>query len=626
MSAADRGTLRRLVAERCLYGVDANPTAVQLARLSIWLTTLAADRPLTFLDHHLAVGNSLIGARLGDLSRNPRASRSTGAPLPLFEDQLTGAMSSQVLPTRLRLALTPSDSIGVVKEKERMLSALSAAGGSLARWRRASDAWCGALLTPGVAPSSGLVAEWIAGATGGSTSLPSAQLHASLNHAVTAAQRQGAFHWELAFPEIFFDADGRRKDDGGFDAVIGNPPWSMLRGDPALRFYSGSRVYTLQGRGHVNLYQLFVERALQLANSGGRVGLILPSGIATDHGSTTLRRHLFDRTSIDTWLGFDNRRRIFPIHRSMRFVLLCTMKGGETETLRFRSGLTDTTVLNEGPASAPPLSIARSRLAAWTPDLCVPEVSNPTALAILSGIASRVPAVADSSGWHMRFGRELNATDDRPHFVNRQRSPASLIPIIEGKLLSPFQIAIDRATMGITPKALGALMDAGAIQRSRIAYRDVASATNKLTLIAAMLPAGCVSTHTVFVSKTTLDEESQWCLLGLLNSLVANYLIRLRVTTHVSAATMARLPVPRPASASAAFRTLVSLSRQLALAGIDGAADPYAHLNAVAAKLYGLTSEQFEYVLSTFPLIAVDLRQQCLTSFTKSITRSSIGN
>ena len=75
VSAADRASLRRQVAERCLYGVDLNPTAVQLARVSLWLTTLAANRPLTFLDHHLAAGNSLIGARLSDLSRPPVSRR-----------------------------------------------------------------------------------------------------------------------------------------------------------------------------------------------------------------------------------------------------------------------------------------------------------------------------------------------------------------------------------------------------------------------------------------------------------------------------------------------------------------------------------------------------------------------
>ena len=620
VSAADRSTLRRLVAERCLYGVDANPTAVQLARLSMWLTTLAADRPVTFLDHHLAIGNSLVGARLADIGRPPRGSRPAAAEtLPLLADQLAGAMSAQVLPARLQLALTPSDSLDAVKHKERVLSHLSAPDGPFAPWSRAADAWCAALLMP-ESPSAGLVGEWIAAATGAPTTLPAARLRASLSDAVETARRHGAFHWELAFPEVFINADGRLNPDGGFDAVIGNPPWSMVRGDPALRFYGVSRHYSLQGRGHANLYQLFLERALRLVKPGGRIGLILPSGLATDHGSTSLRRHLFEHTAIDTWMGFDNRRRIFPIHRSMRFVLLCTTNHGSTETLKFRSGLVDTTALNDESASAPPLAITRSRLASWSPELCVPEVSDPTTLAILSSISSRVPALGDPSGWNVRFGRELNATDDRPHFVNRTHRNGTVLPIIEGKLLSPFRVDAKAAARAIPAATAATLMDPAAFRRARIGYRDVASSTNKLTLIAAIIPPGFVSTHTVFVSKTPLDDQSRWCLLALLNSLVANYLVRLRVTTHVTTATMARLPVPKPAAGTPAFTALVSLSRRLSVKGIDAAPDAYARLNALAARLYGLTADQFAHVLGTFPLIAGDVREQCAALF-EQLTR-----
>jgi hypothetical protein len=140
-----------------------------------------------------------------------------------------------------------------------------------------------------------------------------------------------------------------------------------------------------------------------------------------------------------------------------------------------------------------------------------------------------------------------------------------------------------------------------------------------LTLIAAMLPAGTVSTHTVFVLKTALDEDSQWCLLGLLNSLVANYLVRLRVTTHVTAATMRRLPVPRPAPGSPAFAALVTLSRALSITGVDAAPEEYAQLNAVAARLYGLTPEQYGYVLNTFPLIAAEVRERNLSIFDRQV-------
>ncbi len=159
---------------------------------------------------------------------------------------------------------------------------------------------------------------------------------------------------------------GGSTPDGGFDAVLGNPPWDMVRADTgssadraeakasttaALRFYRASRAYSLQGNGHANRYQLFLERALRLTKPAGRVGLILPSGIATDRGSAGLRKHLLDRTAIDTWIGFDNRRRIFPIHRSMRFVVLATSNAGRTDVLKFRCGLTDAGALEQDAAA-----------------------------------------------------------------------------------------------------------------------------------------------------------------------------------------------------------------------------------------------------------------------------------
>ncbi|HEX4914757.1 MAG TPA: N-6 DNA methylase [Vicinamibacterales bacterium] len=624
---ADRAALRRQVAERCLFGVDLNPTAVQLARLSLWLTTLAGERPLTFLDHHLATGNSLLGARLADLSRQPRGARREIA-LPLFEDQLTAAVAHHVLPARARLTL-PSDSVDEVRTKERLIADLTAPDGALARWSAAADAWSAAVLSAPPRPSAGLVCEWIAAATGSPTTLPAAQVHASLQAARQVAAGQQAFHWELAFPEVFFDAGGHVRADGGFDAVIGNPPWDMVRADTgtavdrathrsstaaAMRFYRDAGIYRLQSNGHANRYQLFLERALQLARPGGRVGMILPSGLATDHGSAALRRHLFDRTTIDTWLGFDNRRRIFPIHRSIRFVLLATSNAGRTDTLRFRAGLTDPRVLDADDGGAP-LTVSRSRLESWNDDLAVPEIRDSTALAIVSSVAGRVPSIGDAAGWHVRFGRELNATDDRPHFVALDQRRPHLLPVVEGKLLSPFQVDVAKATTAIPIAVAERLVDRASFESRRIAYRDVASATNKLTLIAALLPAGTISTHTVFVSKTALADQDQWCLLGLMNSMVANFLVRARVMTHVTAALMARLPVPRPQSDSATFSELAALSKVIASEGVSRAWREYARLNAIGAIAYGLTRDQFAYITDTFPLIDDAIRAHAREQF-----------
>ena len=101
------------------------------------------------------------------------------------------------------------------------------------------------------------------------------------------ARRERFFHWELEFPEAFFDDGGEPRHDAGFDAVIGNPPWAAAGEITAFSRESGC--YSLQGHGHANLYQLFAERMLQLAAPGGRVGMLMPSGLLTDHGCAPLR-------------------------------------------------------------------------------------------------------------------------------------------------------------------------------------------------------------------------------------------------------------------------------------------------------------------------------------------------
>jgi hypothetical protein len=293
----------------------------------------------------------------------------------------------------------------------------------------------------------------------------------------------------------------------------------------------------------------------------------------------------------------------------VRFVVLATTNGGSTETLRFRTGLDDLRELQDDDLHRAPLALSRARIESWSPEhLTIPEVTSASALAILTGVSDRIPALADAGGWHARFGRELNATDDRPRF-EALGSGTNLAPIVEGKQLSPFQLDLSRSTHGIRLQTAA---------RARIAYRDVASATNKLTLIAAMLPADVTSTHTVFCLKSDLDEESQWCLLGLLNSLVANYLVRLNVTTHVTASLMSRLPVPRPSPKSREFNRLAALARSLAATGITDNSAEYSELNAIAADLYGVTTDQYAFILNSFPLVAKTLREACCAEYVRA--------
>jgi hypothetical protein len=310
--------------------------------------------------------------------------------------------------------------------------------------------------------------------------------------------------------------------------------------------------------------------------------------------------------------------------------LITATSGAPTDRVACRFGLRDVSWLDalpdaptDDPPDARPIVLSRRFLQTWDPErLAIPELESPRDLEILLQVSATAPRLSDPQGWQARFGRELNATDDRPHFRKRSRGVSGL-PVIEGKHLQPFRVLVDRATTEIAQDTAARLLDRNlTFGRARIAYRDVASATNRLTLIAALLPEHTVSTHTLFCLKTPLSVTSQYCLLGLLNSLVANHLVRLQVTTHVTVALMARLPVPKLDSGTRDFRALATLARVLEEKGMEDAPNAYIELNAIAARVYGLSAEQYEHVLSTFPLLKADLRERCLHYYRRAMEAS----
>jgi hypothetical protein len=633
VTAAERVSLRRDIASRCLFGVDLNPMAVQLARLSLWLATLATDKPLSFLDHHLVAGNSLVGASPEDLRRQPGGGATRGRrheTLPLFPDEQLSSVVERAVRIRLQLTITPDDSAAIVRDKERTLASLRDRGSALAAWLRLLDLWCaGWFWTNGRPPDRGAFGELMRLLLDGTSALPERTRADLLNHSDATAARCRFHHWPLVFPEVFLDERGQARTTPGFDAVIGNPPWDMVRGDigdgdarasrkaDARRltdFVRESGVYRVGGSSHANLYQLFVERALQLVRRGGRIGLVLPSGFVSDTGAAPLRRHLFDRADIDAITGLDNRDAIFPIHRSTRFVLITGTAGQPTHAIRCRFGITQVDDLARREAEAAPITLTRAFLQrlSGADDLGIPELTTPRDLAIVERVSSLVPRLGGDEGWCVQFGRELNASDDRHTFIPCTGA-ADARPIVEGKQIEPFRVFLDRSRHQLDPRAP---VRRTLAHRARLAYRDVASATNRLTLIAAIVPARAVTTHTLFCLRTRLALAEQHVLCALLNSFVANYLIRLRVNTHVTVALISRLPVPVIRDGHPFLERLRALSETLARSSASvEEMEEYALLQALCARAYGLRVSEFEHVLGTFPLIPIGVRGAALAAF-----------
>jgi hypothetical protein len=295
VTASDRVALRREVAQRCLFGVDVNPTAVQVARLSLWLTTLAADKPLTFLDHRLVAGNSLVGASLSDLWRQPggghrgaRRQRDAG----LFQAADFAPVLRHAVQTRAQLASQRDESAAIVRAKERTLAALHAADGPLGRYGRMLDLWCSGWFWPqGRPPDRGTFGDLIDVLRERKAALPSRVAKGFLDTANGIATQHRFLHWPLAFPEVFSDQDGEPLANPGFDAIVGNPPWDMVRGDSGdgstrtsrrdaakclTAFVRESGIYRVDTRSHVNRSAL--RRAGAAAHAPRRPHRLHPAG------------------------------------------------------------------------------------------------------------------------------------------------------------------------------------------------------------------------------------------------------------------------------------------------------------------------------------------------------------
>lgn len=623
-----RADIRRMVARHCLYGVDRNPVAVQLARLSLWLATLAGGKPLTFLDHRLRTGDALVGARPHDLRH--ASDRRHAQPMPLFEDRCDDDFGRAAAPL-MQMAAEPDDTVETVRRKEALWSRLSGDDSALSRWRLAAHLWC-ARWFPGEAgaPSAAELRAAIDALLRADRTLPAAALARWLRAARAQAETHRFFHWPLEFADAFVDADGHPRPDAGFDAVIGNPPWEMLRADhgeggaPAqlVRFIRESGLYPACGRGHVNLYQPFLERALDLTRAGGHVGLVLPWGLASDDGAAALRARLFDHCRTSTVIGLDNAGAIFPVHRGLRFLALITSPGGQTDALPMIGGVTSTAaierLLDDDGALVAPLRISRGTIAVAGGALRrVPDLRDAGDLSLLDDMARRWPALGSANGWGIEFGRELNVTEDRGAFGDRG------LPVIEGKHIQPFVANIATPRFRITASAAARALPSRAFEHARLAYRDVSAVSNRQSLIAAIVPAGVVTTHTLFCVKTPLHMERQDFLCACFNSYVLNAIVRLLMGGHLTTSLVESLPVP-PWTGSRRQRRIARLSRRLAARGSSRRID--ARLQALVAHEYGVDHETFAHILDGFPLVPALERRAAATQFDQRPRRSRLAD
>jgi hypothetical protein len=372
----------------------------------------------------------------------------------------------------------------------------------------------------------------------------------------------------------------------------------------------------------MNLYQPFLERSLSIVRPGGRIGLVLPWGLATDDGAADLRKRLLDGCGRITVLGLDNGAGLFPIHRGLRFLALTATRDVPGETIRARFGVRRGEEIEALPdvddhsdTAAPAFDV---RLDADTlrlvggPTRRIPDLRRRDDLDWLRRIHEAFPGLGSKRGWHAQFGRELNATDDRGAFG------AHGLPVIDGKHIAPFVVDAAGISRFVPADTARRLLPARRFERARLGYRDVSGAGNRLSLIAAIVPAGVVTTHTIFCLRSPLPIAQQQFLCALFNSYVLNAVVRMLMGAHVTTGLVEGLPVPVWTGA-VAERRIARLGARLARR--PGASRLHAALQAAVALLYGFDAGTFAAILESFPLVPRAERDAALDALHRRTSR-----
>ncbi len=272
---------RRIVAERCLYGVDVNPLAVELAKLSLWLVTLSKGRPFGFLDHNLRCGDSLLGIsqldQLTALTLNPTTTRQGR----LFGKTIEKAVAEAV-ELRRKLREIP---IRDIRDVEAMATLDADSRKKLGVAELLAHAFVGVAYAAG-SPKAIEARLAALAAQADQVIQGDARAAASMRSSVDAdlASTSGAhrlFHWPLAFPEVFLAR--------GFDAVVGNPPYAFGETRPEI----AGIPYSLK-TGQWDLCWLFVERATAILSHHSRLGLVLPDAILARSEPSVVRRYVLE--------------------------------------------------------------------------------------------------------------------------------------------------------------------------------------------------------------------------------------------------------------------------------------------------------------------------------------------
>ncbi|RYC03337.1 Eco57I restriction-modification methylase domain-containing protein [Nocardioides zhouii] len=657
------GLLRRQVARRCIYGLDINPMAVELARLALWIHTFVPGLPMSNLDHGLVNANSLTGIGTIEEALDALQPGRTPGEISLFDEILTDQLASSKT-LLIDVANAGEANKAEVEEGARLLS----------RARNAAET-AKQILDAAVAARIGAVDV---GVIFDGDSLR----HLISRPEVTAtADRLIPAHMPYLFPEVFL------RDEPGFDVLLGNPPWEklhveehqwwglrmpglrsmrQLEREQALMAFRASRpdleeayeseVATVKqmaeavaagpfpgiGAAHLDLFSAFGWRNWQLLRTGGRASIVLPRGALAGSGLAQWRRTIFqDGTFENVVLLVNTGGWIFSnVHNSYTVALAVITKGAHGNVSFAGPFHNERDLLLRGDELA---TVPVSEFITWSGTAAFPLIPDVTSAEVFRQMKKSPRFDAPRVDWEFRpLQGDLNATSERRVLEFDVKEPKGRIPVVTGAsfniwkpdanapkaygrpdVLRPYLATkLSRSARLARSAYNGLAFPTGVLplDAARITFRDMTRATDSRTVIPCLIPAG-----TAAMEKAPVVVQRQGgpiqvaALLGIMSSIPFDWYMRRWVEMKLSFELLNPSPVPDVDLTTPLGSRLVTAAGRLAAVDdryADWAAevgvsvgsvktpaekeDLTAELDALVSLLYGLNEDQVEHVFATF--------------------------
>ena len=704
----------------CLYGIDINPMAVELCKVSLWLEANDNRRPLGFLDHHIACGNSLLGttpellekgvpneafkALTGDdkkwvtqLRKTNRAERKQRAQELLALDWSPADDISALADDLAVINTGTEETVADVASKSELFADLQQSPDFM-RTKLAADAWCAAFVAL-KRPGEPVITDSTVRAIGVGLDV-GFSVKARIEQLKPVEYR--FIHPHVVFPDVF-------DHGGGFDVVLGNPPWDKVEfkekeffavrdpdiaslagavrkraiaqlseGNPPLyvkyvlakRVDEGARAllassgaYPLCGTGRINTYAVFAEWMRNAVSRTGRVGVIVPTGVATDNTTKEFFSELVVGRSIISLYDFEDPKPFFPEVSSQRFCLL--IFGGKASDVaeptfvffatelvdldyahkRFTLAPEDFMLLNPNTRTTPTFrshydAELTKNVYRHIPILVREHVpsDNPWQVTLRQGLFNMTTASHLFRGasqlanqcWQLRGN----------HFI---RGGDQYLPLYEAKMVHQydhrwatyesgrFRDVTDSEKRDPTffsqPRywvPASEVADRIGTRPYLLAWRGMARSTDQWTLFSALHPpAGVGNSLSLFIAPPE-GLRSATAVLAIMNSFVCNFITRQKLSgANLNIFIIKQLPIIEPARVDRHFTfiedrvlelsyTAWDLAQFGALAGYHG--PPFrwneerrfilrAELDALIFRLYAIARSDVDYILDTFAIL-----------------------